>query len=60
MGDFQGAVGAVGNPGLVFHRFHGTVFSTAFRPTAHHVRTVANRDRAIEVFVDRHCLPGQL
>jgi hypothetical protein len=24
------------------------------------VRTVANRDRAIEVFVDRHRLPGQL
>src|ERR1700677_2035420 len=29
--DFQGTVGAVGNLVLVFHRFHGPVFSTALR-----------------------------
>src|SRR5437870_6267687 len=58
---FQGAVGAVGNLGLVFHGFHGTVFSTAFgwfqraaglRIASHHMGTEANRYRAVQVLVN--------
>src|SRR5207237_2358217 len=58
---FQGAVGAVGNLGLVFHGFHGTVFSTAFgwfqraaglRIASHHMGTEANRHRAVQVLVN--------
>ena len=52
MGDFQGAVGAVGNLGVVFHRSHGTGFSTAY-----HMRSVANRDGSIQMLMDRHRLP---
>ena len=38
---------------------HATLFafSTAFRVAAHH--SVANRDRAVEVLVNRHCLSSQ-
>ena len=34
--------------------FHGSVFSTA-----HHVRTITNRDSAVEVLVDGHSLSRQ-
>jgi len=46
--DFQGAGG---NLGLVFH---GSVFSTA-----HHVRSVTNRERTIQGLMDGHGLTGQ-
>src|ERR1043166_9450217 len=58
---FQGAAGAVGNLGLGFHGFHGTVFSTAFwvvpaggrtPHSAHHMGTEANRHRAVQVLVN--------
>src|SRR5437667_12779838 len=58
---FQGAVGAVGNLGLVFHGFHGTVFSTAFgwfqraaglRIASHHMGTEANRHRDVQALVN--------
>ena len=57
--DFQGAVGAVGNLVLVFHRIHGPAFSTAFRVLTHHVRSKPYRDGVVQVMVDRHGLSGQ-
>ena len=58
-GDFQGAVGAVGNLTLVFQGFHGTVFSTAFGIAADHVRTVTNRNRIVQMLVNGHGLARQ-
>src|SRR5262249_37497446 len=66
--DFQGPVGTVENRFLVFHRFHGTGFSTALRPLSsaasqrlaigpiatHHMRTVANRNRFVQMLMDGH------
>jgi hypothetical protein len=72
--DFQGTVGAVGNRFVVFHGFHGPVFSTARRSrlrlgapqgigvigvSAHHMRTIPNRNRSIQVLVDRYRAAGQ-
>jgi len=69
-GDFQGAVGAVGNRSAVFHGFHGPGFSTALGLVvcqrvaiaviaAHHVRSVTDRDCPIQVLVDGHRGAGQ-
>ena len=60
--DFQGTVGTVGNRFVVFHGLHGPAFSTALRfrlgrvgrEAAHHVRAVADRDVAVEVFMNGH------
>ena len=58
-GDFQGAVGVVGNLGLVLRNSHGPVFSTAWLVTADQVRAVANRDCTIQVLMNGHRLAGQ-
>jgi len=71
-GDFQGAVGAVGNLGLVFHRFHGPVFSTALWPwfrverwlsigaiAADDMRAEADGHGRIQMLVDGHGAAGQ-
>ena len=65
--DFQGAVGTVGNLLLVFHGFHGPVFSTALRfrclpgrrKSADHVGAVADRHIAVQVFMDGDRTSGQ-
>ena len=69
--DFQGSVGSGGNLGLVFAGFHTPAFSTAlFRGGADQFRslivkapddmgTVANRDRFVQMFMDRHRAPRQ-
>ena len=62
LGDFQGAVGTVGNLLLVFHGFHGPAFSTALRrrswlggwEATDHVRAVADRHGAVQVLMDGH------
>jgi hypothetical protein len=71
-GDFQGAVGTVGNLGLVFHRFHGPVFCTALRfrfgwggglsiraVAAHHVRAESDGYGRIQMLVNGHGTSGQ-
>ena len=58
----------MGNLLLVFHRFHGSAFSTAlgFRQcvsvaviVAHHMRPIAGRNRFVQVFMDGYRATGQ-
>ena len=66
-GDFQGAVGTVGNLLLVFHGLHGPAFSTALRfcwlvigvIAADHVRSVADRHGRVQVLMDGNRATGQ-
>ena len=69
--DFQGSGGAGGNLLLVFTGFHAPAFSTAlfwFRAdplcslavkAPYHVRAEADRDRLVQVFMDRDRTSGQ-
>ena len=69
--DFQGSVGAGENLLLVFHGFHAPAFSTALGVAftdqrhsltvepPHHVGAVTDRNRLIQVLMDRYRAPGQ-
>ena len=67
---FQGAVGTVENLGLVFHRFHGPVFSTALglwlpdwltirRIAANHVWAETDGHGLIQMLVNDYGASGQ-